>query len=214
VLLIAHRMPSSAEACARFLAAGVDLFEVDVQLSPSGMVVSHYGVVPHTRGWLQRDNWRVRWGRAGGRDPMLAAHLRNVPDDTRILLDPKGKEPDRAALVDAIIETLTDRERFVVSTGNLTALKRLRQAGFETWRSLGDRAGLDKALAGGRLPESAVTVRHTLLDARTVKRLHEVADTVVAWTVNGVDRARALREAGVNGVTTDSLAVVNALGSA
>jgi glycerophosphoryl diester phosphodiesterase len=213
VLLIAHRMPAAKAECARFLDAGADMFEVDVQLGAQGIVVSHYLPVPHTGGLLHRDNWRLRWGRIDGRDPALAAHLETVPAHTRILLDPKEKETSRRdALVGEIIDTLSaDRARFVVSTGSQTSLRRLREAGFETWHSVGDHAALRRVLASGRLPEQAVTVRHTLLDRGTVQRLHEVVDGVVAWTVNRLERAAALRRFGVDGVTTDRVSVLRGL---
>lgn len=205
-------MPVGEAACAALLAAGADLFEVDVQLSRSGLVVSHYGVVPHTGGWLQRDGWRLRGGRGEGRDPRLSAHLRAVPDDTRILLDPKDKVPERRdALITEIINSFPDRSRFVVSTGSATSLRRLRDAGFETWQSVGDRAGLDRLLAGGRVAADGVTVRHTLLDAAVVERLHGLVERVVAWTVNRVERAEKLRGWGVNGITTDRVGVLAAM---
>jgi glycerophosphoryl diester phosphodiesterase len=142
----------------------------------------------------------------------LAAQVGTVPADTRILLDPKEPLTQRRdALVDDIIATLPDRSRYVVSTGSGTSLRRLREAGFETWHSMGDRPTLERVLASGRVKADAVTVRHTLLDESTVKRLHGVVDRVIAWTVNGVERAEVLARWGVDGITTDRLAVLRAL---
>lgn len=205
-------MPVGAAECAAFLDAGAGMFEVDVQLSARGIVVSHFLPVPHTGGWVQRDNWRVRWGRADGRDPALTTHLGTVPAGTRILLDPKEQTVERRdALVGAFIDTLTERSRYVVSTGSATSLRRLREAGFETWHSMGDRPTLERVLTAGRIHADAVTVRHTLLDARTVERLHGVTERVIAWTVNRVERAEELRRIGVDGITTDRLGVLRAL---
>jgi glycerophosphoryl diester phosphodiesterase len=205
-------MPVGRADCLALLDAGATMFEVDVQISTRGIVVSHYLPVPRTRGRLHQDGWRLRWGTTDGRDPLLSAHLDAVPRDTRLLLDPK--DPARAkriALVDAIIATLTDRDRFAVSTGGLEDLERLSAAGFETWRSIGDRATLARVLRERDLKQDAVTVRHTLLDAATIAALHEQVATVVAWTVNSVARAAALRRAGVDGVTTDRAAVLRSL---
>jgi glycerophosphoryl diester phosphodiesterase len=205
-------MPASAEACSAFLAAGANAFEVDVQSSPDGIVVSHFLPLPRTRGWVQHDNWRVRWGRADGRDRRLTAQLAAVPDDTQILLDPKDPVRERrVALVDAIIETLPDRDRFLVSSGGVRDLERLREAGFRTLRSIGDRATLRQVLDGRQLRQDGVSVRHTLLDAAVVAALHEQVPLVVAWTVNGVGRAQQLRRDGVDGITTDRLAVLRSL---
>jgi glycerophosphoryl diester phosphodiesterase len=212
VLLIAHRMPATAEACSSLLDAGATMFEVDVQYTSGGIVVSHYLPVPGTGGRLRQDGWRVRWGRLDGRDPLLGAHLDAVPRSVRILLDPKDPvRAHRVALIDTIIATLGDRTRFVVSTGGLEDLSRLRAAGFETWRSIGDRNTVDRAIRGDEADYDGVTVRHNLLDRATVAALHERFPTVVAWTVNSVGRGAALRQAGVDGITTDSAAVLRSL---
>jgi glycerophosphoryl diester phosphodiesterase len=54
-------------------------------------------------------------------------------------------------------------------------------------------------------------VRHTLLERQTIARLHQLVPQVIAWTVNDVDRALRLRDAGVDGITTDSPEVLAAL---
>jgi hypothetical protein len=68
-------------------------------------------------------------------------------------------------------------------------------------------AGVD----GGTIPRTPVTVRHTLLDAPTVRRLQERAGTVGAWTVDDVDRALELKSWGVDQVVSNYLVVLNAL---
>ena len=212
VLLVAHRMPTSADACRALQRAGADLFEVDLQLDGTHLVVSHYAPFAAGRGRLHHDGWRLRWGPRAGRDPLLTTLRANLPGGARLLLDPKEREPHRRdALVDRIAEEFPDRDHVVVSTGRPRDLERLRRAGFETWRSIGDRAALGRALAEGTLPEAAVTVRHTLLDEPTVTRLREGVGRVVAWTVNRPARARRLRELGVTGITTDRAAVMAAM---
>lgn len=209
MLLVAHRMPTSAAACRAMFTAGADLFEVDLQFDASGLIVSHYAIMRRSGGWMQRDGWRLRLGRASGRDPSLASLRAVLPDGARLLLDPKEKEPHRRdLLVDTIVETFPDRERVVISTGRRRDLDRLREAGFETWRSIGDRATLRQVLETGALPDAGVTVRHTLLDRAAVHRLHGVVPRVVAWTVNSPARAAGLRTIGVDGITTDRVAVL------
>ena len=208
MLLIAHRTPDSASACAALHQAGADLFEVDVQLRHGTLVVSHYA--PLARTGLQRDNWRLRWGDRNL--PELAPRLAAVPAAARVLLDPKERTPEaRNALVDALIERLSDRERFVVSTGSEPCLRRLSAAGFETWHSIGDRAGLQRFLANGPSGAKAATVRHTLLDAGTLAALRAIVGTVIAWTVNDIVRADELARLGVEGVTTDRVRVMRHL---
>ena len=47
-----------------------------------------------------------------------------------------------------------------------------------------------------------VSCKHTLLDRRTVRSLHDRGLLVVAWTVDDLDRARDLVSWGVDGLTT------------
>jgi len=67
------------------------------------------------------------------------------------------------------------------------------------------------SFAAGPRDDQAVTVRHTLLERQTIARLHQLVPQVIAWTVNDVDRALRLRDAGVDGITTDSPDVLAAL---
>ena len=186
-------------------AAGARIFEVDVQLSAHSVVVSHYLPVLRVRGWLENDNWKVRWGGRGAvRDPELVEVTERVPDDCEILLDPKETTPERRAeLADRLISHGLDTSRYYVSTRHDRDLVRYREAGFRTWRTAGNPRELGRVLGSGARPDHAVSVRHTLLSETTVARLHDVVPTVVAWTVNNVGRARRLRGMGVDGLTTD-----------
>jgi glycerophosphoryl diester phosphodiesterase len=215
VLVVAHRTPSSRSACERLAAAGAQVFEADVQIDAHDrIVVSHF--LPFGRyGLVQRDNWRLRWHSAAARDPQLLAVAAIVPDQCLVLLDLKEKATDRRArLVSAIAGSLADRTRFRVCGPCADDLAQLRDAGFRTWRTVGDRRELATVLAEGRLADDAVTVRQSLLDAHVVDRLHEAVPAVVAWTVNDRGRAGQLRGLRVDGVTTDRVAIMRLLAAA
>lgn len=212
MILVAHRTPATRAGCLALADAGAQLFEADVQVDDADrVVVSHY--LPIGRGgWLQRDNWRVRWHGRSVCDPRLTDIVDRVPDGCRVLLDLKERAPERRArLVDALVESLPARERFVVCGSARPDLDELRRAGFATWRTAGDRRELDALVADGALPDEAATIRHSLLDAASVERLRRCTPRVIAWTVNSVRRARQLRSLGVAGVTTDRSAVLQAL---
>ena len=191
-------------------AAGAQVFEADVQVDDRGrIVVSHY--LPFGR-LLHRDNWRIRWYTGAVRDPLLTDVIARVPEHCLVLLDLKEKTPGRRArLVDALIDTLPDRDRFRVCGHRDDDLDAVRRAGFRTWRTARDPRELDALTADGRLPDDAVSIRHWLLTGDVLDRLHEQAPNVVAWTVNDVGRARELRAMGVDGVTTDRVAVLHEL---
>jgi glycerophosphoryl diester phosphodiesterase len=209
VLLVAHRTPGTRVGCERLAAAGAQVFEADVQVDDADrVVVSHY--LPFgRRGLVQRDNWRVRWHRAAAHDPRLADVTELIPDGCLVLLDLKEKAVDRRArLRSALISGLPDRDRFRVCTQRADDLAELRAAGFRTWRTARSGPELTSVLAESQLHDEAVSVRHTLLTAETVERLHRLVPTVVAWTVNDRRRSARLAALGVDGITTDSFAVL------
>jgi glycerophosphoryl diester phosphodiesterase len=210
VLLVAHRTPATRAACEQLASAGARVFEADVQVDDrERIVVSHY--LPFG-GVLQRDNWRVRWHTAAARDPRLPDVTALVPEGCLVLLDLKEKAPERRArLVAALIDALPDRTRFRACGGHPDDLETMRSAGFRTWRTARDSRELAGVLADGALPDEAVSVRHSLLTGDVLERLRDCTSTVVAWTVNDLHRARTLRGLGVDGVTTDRVAVLRAL---
>jgi glycerophosphoryl diester phosphodiesterase len=212
VLLVAHRTPATRLGCERLAHAGASVFEVDVQVDgDAGIVVSHYFPVGRFA-LLQRDNWRLRWHTGGKRDPRLHELEALVPPHCAILLDLKEKSPDRRArLCQALIAALPHRDRFIACGPHADDLAELRAAGFRTWRTIGRSGQLGTVLEAGRLPDAAVTIRHTLVSPQVLDRLHQLVPDVVAWTVNSLGRAEQLRAMGVDGVTTDRLAVLRAL---
>lgn len=186
------------------------MFEVDVQIGRDERVlVSHY--VPFGA-LLQRDNWRLRVISGRVRDPLLADVMGLVPEQCDILLDLKERDPERRArLVAAIADTLAGQRRVIACGGRPGDLDTLRAAGFRTWRTVGQAGDLRAVLAGPALPDEAVSVRQSLLSREVVDALHVRVPAVVAWTVNYRRRARQVRGFGVDGVTTDRLAVMGAL---
>lgn len=211
MLLVAHRSPRSASRCQAVAAAGATVFEIDVQIWAGRLVVSHY--LPTLRTSFRRDGWRLVRGWSPRREPPLADIAELVPPDRVVLLDLKEEDRGRRAeLLAAIVATLPTSGRYLACTSIVEDLEALREKGFHTWRTIGDQSQLDAALAGGKVADEAVTVSHKLLSGAVVERLHQLAETVVAWTVNDVSRARWLRDIGVDGVTTDSLEVMRAVG--
>lgn len=206
MLLVAHRTPRTAAACAELAAAGAGCFELDVQLRGERVVVSHYLPFLRFRGWFEHDGRRFRWRGGPPHDLALEDVVARVPADRLILLDPKETAPDRRArLVDAVASRLADRDRFRVSTDDADDLARYRAAGFRTWRTLKTPDDLADACAGDGSADDGVSVRHSLLGRSSIEALHRVTRPIVAWTVNDAVRARELRDLGVDAITTDRL---------
>jgi hypothetical protein len=212
MLLVAHRSPGTLAQCRAVADAGATVFEVDVQIWRGRLVVSHY--LPVLRTAVRRDGWRFVRGWHERREPLLAHVAALVPPDRVVLLDLKETELGRRAeLLAAVAATLPSSGRYLACTPIADDLEVLRDKGFSTWRTIGDRRQLDAVLAGERLADDAVTVNHKLLSRAVVDRLHVLSNTVVAWTVNDVRRAVWLRDNGVDGVTTDSTDVMRELGA-
>ena len=81
--------------------------------------------------------------------------------------------------------------------------------------SIRSEAHLRAYLAGrdaGRLPETAVAIRHTLLHTPDeVALLRERAGRINAWTVDDTDRALELVSWGIDEITSNYVTVLNAL---
>jgi hypothetical protein len=213
VLLVAHRTPAEPDRCARLATAGAQVFEIDVQLVGGRLAVSHY-LPLGPAGRVQRDNWRVRWHTASVRDHGVLEVAAAVPPQCTVLLDIKEKLPHRRRdLLAAMAETLPDRDRYRVCGPWPEDLELAREAGFRTWRTVGRPPDLRRVLAGGELPDEAVSIRHSLISDEILEGLRARVPVVVAWTVNDLARARRLRDLGVDGVTTDRVAVLRELAS-
>ena len=201
MLVVAHRTPSTATECAALADAGVQVFEVDVQLGADGIVVSHYLPLFGVRGWIEHDNARMRW--RSRRDPTLDEVTELVPVHCRILLDPKETAPSRRAELVRRIAALPGTERYVTSTSETADLAALRAAGMRTWRTIKSVRDYDDARRDGPLGDDAVSVRHTLVTVERVRELKQLVPSVVAWTVNSTRDALRLQAIGVDGLTTD-----------
>jgi glycerophosphoryl diester phosphodiesterase len=208
VTAIAHRAPASAARCAELVALGVSVFEIDVQAIDGVLVSSHFlpiGGLPR----LRRDRWSLTVRRRTAREIALAGAVAMVPEPARILLDLKTDTGEAAVeLVDYLIAEGLDPARCLVSTKGWHTLDALRGHGYPTWRTIADATALAGVLAGPPVPDAAVTVRHRLLNAEVVSRLHTAGTPVMAWTVNDPARAEALLAAGVDGITSDSVEVL------
>ncbi|HZY76877.1 MAG TPA: glycerophosphodiester phosphodiesterase [Jatrophihabitantaceae bacterium] len=212
MLLVAHRSPRERQRCVELAEAGANVFEADVRLHGERLVVSHFVAFPGLGEWLQHDNWRVRLGRSAADDQPLPDQIELAPHGVQVLLDLKEHSPRRRARLVAALGALpTDRSRLIVSSPNPDDLHALRPAGYRTWLSVGNRFKLRRVLAGELSYVDGVTVRHTLLDAAVIAGLHEAVPVVLAWTVNDPARAKRLTDAGVDGLTSDSLSVFRQL---
>lgn len=214
VTAIAHRAPASASRCAELVALGVSVFEIDVQAIDGVLVSSHF--LPFGGpARLRRDRWSFTVRRRAAREIALARAVAMIPQPARVLLDLKTDVGDAAVeLVDHLAAADgVDPARCLVSTKGWHTLDALRGHGYPTWRTVADPRALATVLAGPPVPDAAVTVRHQLLTAEVVARLHAAGTPVMTWTVNDPARAEALLGFGVDGITSDSVEVLRRVAS-
>jgi glycerophosphoryl diester phosphodiesterase len=212
VILIAHRMPLTVPGCLELAASGANVFEVDVQLSGTGVVISHALPLLPRLPYLRHDGWEFSWSRALIGLPLTSA-VDRLPAAAELLLDLKTDNgPGATHLVDRLLATSSlDPARCYVSSKNWDQLERFSAAGFRTWRSVADRGTLQQLVEAGEHDRSyAITVRHTYLTAASMPQLRPFGQ-VIAWTVNDPGRALELVRLGVAGVTSDNPAVFAAL---
>ena len=215
MFVIAHRSNSVA-AVARYAEAGFTHFELDVRLTAGRVVLGHFQKVMATRGVLERNNAKLRVASGPPYDVPIEKVLTVLPFGAVLLFDPKDREPAlRARLATLLAGIVDDPARHVVSSRSVEDLRAFRAAGFRTWWTLDRPEQLrriaDAAGTTGALPADGVTVRQRALTEDAIRMLHEVTDTVTAWTVNRAPRALELAADGVDGITTDALAVAAVL---
>lgn len=207
--MVAHRSGNSLGALRAAEALGARAIEADVHLHRGRLEVRHLktlGPVP-----LLWDRWTLAspWARR----LLLPELLEAVEARTELVLDLKGRDRRLATrILEALgprpaegssvticarswplLEPFTGVEnvRLIHSVGSARQLARLR-------RRLGER----------RI--HGISIHERLLDSRRVRELREVADLILTWPVNTVERARELVGWGVDGLISDRPDLVRA----
>ena len=207
--MVAHRSGNSLGALRAAETLGARTVEADVHLFRGRLEVRHLktlGPVP-----LLWDRWTLASPWTGRL--LVPELLRAVAPATELVLDLKGRNrrlPERllavlrpwlaqgrAVTICArswpLLEPFADveRVRLVHSVGSARQLARLR-------RRLGAR----------RI--EGISIHERLLDPRRVRELRGVADLILTWPVNTVERARELAGWGVDGLISDRPDLVRA----
>ncbi len=204
MLTVAHRAGNDLPLLRRCESHGVTWVEADVRLFRGRLEVRHLkSVGPLPVFW---DTWAFAapWRRQLRLDELLEA----AAPDTHLLLDLKGKDGRLPALVRS---ALARRPRPVTMCGRfwplLEAVRDAPDVGFAP--SAGTRKELalllDRYRDGGL---RGACIRASLLDERTVARLHAIAGLVLAWPVAGPEQVARLAAWGVDGAITASDALL------
>jgi glycerophosphoryl diester phosphodiesterase len=209
LLTIAHRAGNELPALHRATAAGVHLVEADVWRYRGRLEVRHtktLGPLPVLWDrWLLAPGWTPRFE--------LAELLAVAGPSVELMLDLKGTDPGLPRAVLEARERVSPDRPLTVCSRSWRLLTPFRDvAGMRVVYSAGDRAqlcALHRVLAGPG--PHAVSVDQRLLTRELVGALRRRADLLLTWTVNTTERLEELLAWGVNGITSDSLDLLQSL---
>ena len=205
--VVAHRSGNSVLGLQTAEALGVEAIEADVHLFRGRMEVRHLktlGPIP-----LLWDRWRL--ANPFRRRLVLVELLAAVERRTELVLDLKGRDP---RLAKGVAEALAPRRHAgghtTVCARHWPLLEELKDVpGTRLVHSVGSTRQLRRLLRRhrGRRIES-VAIHERLLDSRTATELHELADVILAWPVNTLERAQELIRLEVEGLISDRPSLV------
>lgn len=191
----------------------VDAIEADIWVR-AGRVVAHHerplGAIPLM---LHEGGFRLPRRNPVRLDELLLA----IGGGAGLVLDVRSWFGDPAPDVARALLLLPDRSHLAVTCESWQVADRLRAwlPDMSVAYSVRSERQLRRYLGGrmdGSIPETPVTVRHTLLHSpREVASLRRHAGAVTVWTVDDVDRAIELSAWGVDGLVSNRLTVLNAV---
>jgi len=203
VLGVAHNAGNNLGTLSTALHYGADVIEIDV-ISARGHLVAGRD---QPWGWLARQLFR---------GPTLVQAWDAAAAAGIVKLD--LKQTDRGFLDDlvAFLAPRAGSRRVMISSRDSSALLYLHNrlpdvtmlfsvAGPDAVHQLKSDSVLQKAIGG-------VSVFHGLVDANLVTWVHAHRLVILAWTVNDSERFNLLVRLGVDGITTDNLAILRTLG--
>ncbi len=205
VIGIAHNSGNKISSILEALAYGANVIEIDVVLVRGELHAAHWSPFRFIGDRLFRGPTLAEvWGAATQAD-MVKLDLKNASTE----------------MVDALVEFLSKTWRFnrdvIVATDEPEILARFAQKEPRVIRMLGisEWDALDDLLADETLLTfvDGVSIHHTLLNEDTMASLKESGLMVFAWTVNDPARMNEMVEYGVDGITTDNLAILDLLGA-
>ncbi|MGC4105201.1 MAG: glycerophosphodiester phosphodiesterase [Thermomicrobiales bacterium] len=203
VLGVAHNSGGSVEATLEALVAGADVIEADVAAVDGQLYVAHDQPLPFVG---------PRWFRGPRLDRIWAATY----GAGAVMLDLKESSPE---YLDLLVDFLQVRQRtrqVIISSRSPAALMRLGRElpDVTLLLSVPDDATLRALQRNSILLETinGISVRHTVLNEENAAWLEDRHLLTFAWTVNDMDRVNELMRLGVDGITSDNLAIVSLLG--
>jgi glycerophosphoryl diester phosphodiesterase len=200
---VAHNAGDTPATARRAIASGAHVVEIDVVASRGRLAVAHDQPLP------------IAYGALRLRTVSLDRLWRIALDAPAIELDLKQSSP---LFVEPLVAFLGAHRNadVIVAARHVSTLRQLRARTpwVRRFLSVGGRLSLERVLRDPtvRGVVQGVAVREDLLDAGTIRRLDARGLTILAWVVDDPDRTSALVRLGVDGITTNNLALLELLG--
>lgn len=205
VLAVAHNAGDDGQSSDLAVARGADVIEIDVRAVDGRLYAAH--LAPPA--WLPTIAYRA---------PTLSEAWNRTAGARFVEIDLKDTSPLAVRSVVSFLKSHRDGRRVFVSARGIAALETFREQTPDAIRllSIGDRHGLQALLDDPSQAEmlNGVSILAGLLDANTMAWFKSRGLLVAAWTVNDVAQLNDLIALGIGAVTTDNLAILDAMRSA
>jgi glycerophosphoryl diester phosphodiesterase len=202
VLGIAHNAGNTPASAQLALAHGSDVIEIDVRAIGGKLHAAH----TPPPGWLPSQAYNGL---------TLGQAWTQVTGARYVQLDLKDTSTETTRLVASFLERHKGERRVLVSTKSYRALEIIHERSQDVGLllSIGNTYEMQALLDAPERAEilTGVSVRATLLDEETMAWFKDRGLLVVAWTVNDVDHLNDLVALGIDAVSTDNLAILDAM---
>jgi hypothetical protein len=201
--VVGHNSGATLKTTRQAIASGADVIEIDVASMDGRLVSAH---VPPS----------ALYGPQVFRGPSLAAVWRAAANASVIQLDLKESTPAFRTLLFAFLDEHAAGRTVMVATSDVAMLQLLSERAPAVLRflSVPDSRTLERVYDDPELVGliDGVTIRYQLVNEESVSRLKGYGLIVLAWTVNDMRRVNEFVALGVDGVSTDNLAIMGLLG--
>jgi hypothetical protein len=203
VFSVGHNAGASVQTTHQAIASGADVIEIDVVAMGGELVSAHLPPLSVIGPWFYQG-------------PTLETVWRASDDAQIVQLDLKESTPEFRKLLLKFLDEHAGERTIMVATADVTTLILVREHAPAVLRflSVPDVSRLQSLYADEDLIAliDGVTIRYQLVSAESVANLKALDLIVLAWTVNDLATVNQFVQFGVDGFSTNNLAIMRLLG--
>ena len=200
---VGHNAGASLQTTQQALANGADVIEIDVVSLGGELVSAHLPPLNVVGPWFFQG-------------PTLETVWDASSDAPVVQLDLKESTPQFRSLLFKFLDKHAGERTIMVATSDVTTLRLLKERAPSVLRflSVPDATRLQTLYADEDLSAliDGVTIRYQLVTAESVAKLKALGMIVLAWTVNDLATVNQFVRWGVDGFSTNNLAIMSLLG--